>query len=144
MHLHLVHYEIFDVKLLNIYVCAISYLVPFKSYSDFQLNVMVIFTNWFAGWRYVPIELCYTAVWRCRFLNTFWPHYTSSIGIYLQSPTCEWVSEKCNNFWTIQDNFMELHRWTQPIKTRVVGKNEYNGSFSFCVLCPLSKLIIGT
>ena len=24
MHLHLVHYEIFDVKLLNIYVCAIS------------------------------------------------------------------------------------------------------------------------
>ena len=43
---------------------------------------MVIFTNCFAGWRYVPIELCYTAVWRCRFLNTFWPHYTSSIGTY--------------------------------------------------------------
>ena len=44
----------------------------------------MIFTNWFAGWRYVPIELCYTAVWRCRFLNTFWPHYTSSISTYLQ------------------------------------------------------------
>ena len=69
-------------------------------------------------------------------LNTFWPHYIS--------PTCESVSEKCNHFWTIQDNLMKLHRWTQPIKTRVVGKNEYNCSFSFLVICPLSKLIIGT
>ena len=31
----------------------------------------------------------------------------------------------------------------QPIKTRVVGKNEYNCSFSFLVICPLSKSIMG-
>ena len=54
------------------------------------------------------------------------------------------VSEKCNNFWTIQGNWMKLHRWTQPIKTRVLGKNEYNCSFSFLVICPLIKLIMGT
>ena len=38
---------------------------------------------------------------------------------------------------------MKLHRWTQPIKTRVADKNEYNCSFSFWDICPLSKLIMG-
>ena len=33
MHMHLVHYEIFDVKLLNIYVCAIKF---------FNMVIMVI------------------------------------------------------------------------------------------------------
>ena len=60
------------------------------------------------------------------------------------SPTRESVNEKCNNFCTIQDNLMKLHRWTQPFKTRVVGKNEYNCTFRFLVICPLNKLIIGT
>ena len=34
--------------------------------------------------RYVPIELCFNAVRRCRFLSTFSRLYTSSIGTYLQ------------------------------------------------------------
>ena len=53
-----------------------SWWFSVKSYGDFHELI--------CSWRYVPIELCYNAVWRCRFLNTLWPLYTSSIDIYLQ------------------------------------------------------------
>ena len=54
-----------------------SWWFSVKSYGDFHELIRSL--------RSVPIELCYNAVWRYRFLNTLWPLYTSSIGIYLQS-----------------------------------------------------------
>ena len=111
-----------------------SWWFSVKSYDNFYELIR--------SWRYVPIELCYNAVWRCRFLKTLWPLFTSSIGIYLQ-PTNQLVKSAITLNY-IQDNLMKLHRWTSPIKMRVVGKNEYNCSFSFWIICPLSKLIMDT
>ena len=47
------------------------------------------------------------------------------------------LSENQHKSRTVQDNLMELHRLTQPVKMRVVGKNENSCFFRFLVICPL-------
>ena len=47
------------------------------------------------------------------------------------------VSENCHNSWTVQDSFMELHRWAQLIKMCVIGKNENSCYFMFFSYLPM-------